>query len=314
MSMLRYFKRAPILPKAFWQGMLSLALLLANTGIAQAQSFDHCGFPLENPGTFSERDFTVQTPDGRIQGTLAVPEDESPQALALMLHGFGGARNENGRMFRRTAHTFAEYGIATLRIDFIGSGKSDGNWADTRFSTQARDAARAADALQGAFDGTLPVSVLGYSQGGLVALRTSASQDVFHRIAVWAPVLDPLATYGIIFGKETILNAAQTHREEGTNDVVAGRKLRSGYFAELTEADPIADADAATSPLMIVTGERDPLVKEGERLAKEIANRRSAQTVLLHVNAGHDFGALRNPPLLAHVVSCTAKFLLDGSS
>ncbi|MBM7067011.1 hypothetical protein [Actibacterium sp. 188UL27-1] len=44
----------------------------------------------------------------------------------------------------------------------------------------------------------------------------------------------------------------------------------------------------------------------------DVANRRIAKTELLHVNAGHDFGALREPAMLAHVVACTAKFLLDS--
>ena len=308
-----FFNASAAMKPILWSGLI-LATLLAATGSARAETFDHCGFTPNNPDTFSEREFTVQTPDGRIQGTLAVPDNGEPKALALMLHGFRGARNENGGMFRRTAHAFAGFGIASLRIDFIGSGKSDGEWADTRFSTQARDAMRAADALKDAFDGALPVSVLGYSQGGLVALRTSASKEVFNRVAIWAPALDPIATYSIIFGEETILNAARAHREEGTNDVVEGKRLRSGYFAELAEADPIGEASKVKSPLLIVTGERDPLVKQGDRLAKETASKRSGKTELLHVNGGHDFGALREPQLLAHVVACTAKFLIGKGS
>lgn len=297
----------------YWVSIMSVStlLLFLIPSALSAQSFDHCGLPPARSDAFLEREMTIDTPDGHIRGTLATPDATDPKALVLMLHGFRGARNENGGMFRRTAHAFAGHGIASLRIDFIGSGKSDGAWADTRFSTQARDALRAANALQDAFDDTLPLTVLGYSQGGLVALRASASQTTFDRLAVWAPALDPLATYGIIFGQETILNAARTHREEGTNDVVDGRRLRSGYFAELAETDPIADAAKVTSPLLIVTGERDPLVKNGERLAQDAAQARQAETELLHVNAGHDFGALREPPLLAHVVACTAKFLLD---
>ena len=291
---------------------LSAVLLLSVTGIAQAQQFDHCGLPPVSSEAFSEQEITIPTPDGRIQGTLTAPEVGDPKTLVLMLHGFGGARNENGGMFRRTAHAFASYGIATLRFDFIGSGKSDGKWADTRFSTQARDTVRAANALTDTFDASLPVSVLGYSQGGLIALRTAASHDLFERVVVWAPVLDPLATYGIIFGKGTILAAAQTHREHGTDDIVEGKRLRSGYFAELADADPISDAAMVKAPLMIVTGERDPLVKDGRRLAIAASNQRSGQTVLLHEDtAGHDFGALRKPLLLEHVVACTAKFLLD---
>lgn len=95
--------------------------------------------------------------------------------------------------------------------------------------------------------------------------------------------------------------------------IVEGTRLRPGFFVELAEADPIGDAAQTSSPLMIVTGERDPLLKEGDLLADEAARRRSAETVLLHLDAGHDFGALREPRLLAHVIGCTAQFMLRGS-
>lgn len=298
--------------KAFGWVLVGVAYAFVLSSAARAQSRDHCDMPPAHAEAFVEHDLTVQTPDGRIQGTLAVPEAREPRALVLMLHGFRGARNENGGMFRRTAHTFAGYGLASLRIDFIGSGKSGGAWADTRFSTQARDALRAAAVSRDMFNDTLPITVLGYSQGGLVALRAAATQEAFDRVAVWAPPLDPMATYGIIFGQETILDAARTHRYDGTNDVVEGQTLRTGFFAELAEADPIADAAQSTSPMLIVTAERDPLVKNGVQLAKDVASGRVAETDLLHVNSGHDFGALHEPQMLAHVVACTAKFLLGG--
>jgi len=260
---------------------------------------------------YDEQIISIETPDGRIEGTLAAPVDAAPKALTLMLHGYTGARNEIRGMFRRTAHAFAKRGIATLRIDFIGSGHSDGAWADTRFSTQARDAVRAAAAFQDNYDGNLPVSVLGYSQGGLVALRAAASDDPFDRIALWNPVMEPMATYGIIFGQETILEAAQRHLQDEADDLVGETRLRPGFFAEIVDADPTADAAHSTAQIFIVTGQRDPLVKNGAALAKRIADARSADTSILDLNAGHDLGALRDSPLLEQVIACTAGFLLS---
>lgn len=280
----------------------------------RSETLDTCGPVPSRPGAFNERILSIETPDGRIEGSLAAPADIVPKALTLMLHGYTGARNENGGMFRRAAHAFAERGIATLRIDFIGSGRSDGAWADTRFSTQARDAIHAVAAFQDEYDGKLPVSVLGYSQGGLVALRAAASDNPFDRMALWNPVMNPMATYGIVFGLETILEAAQRHRKEGVGDVVGKTRLRPGFFAEIVNADPIADAGRTTAQILIVTGKRDPLVKNGAALAKRIADARSGDTILLNLDAGHDLGALRDPPLLDHVIACTAGFLLGKAN
>ena len=294
------------------QAALFLTLLMVPlTARATSEPPLHMCGPVPIQSTeISETDFNVQTPSGQIGGTLAVPSEGQPQVLVLMLHGYTGARNENGRMFRRAAKAFAQHGIGTLRIDFIGSGRSDGEWADTRFSTQARDAARAVKALRGAFENARPVGVLGYSQGGLVAIKASANGAGFDFLTLWNPVMDPMATYGIIFGRAKIEEGAQLHAEANV-EIVPDTRLRPGFFAEIVDTQPIAEAAQSQSNTLIVTGQRDPLVKNGASLAAQIAEARTGQTTLLDFNGGHDLGALRAPDLFDRVVSCTAAYILD---
>ncbi|MEM7059557.1 MAG: alpha/beta fold hydrolase [Pseudomonadota bacterium] len=291
--------------------LMAMTLAMLTPEPTRANQIDACSPAPALHAPAEERPFSIETPDGVIEGTLAAP-DAAPKALAVMLHGYTGARNEQRGMFRRAAHAFAERGIATLRIDFIGSGRSDGAWADTTFSSQARDAVRAATALRDEYKDRLPVSVLGFSQGGLVALHAGATGDPFHRMALWNPVMNPMATYGIIFGEETILQAATIHAQGGPNDIVGKTRLRPGFFAEIASADPIADAARVKAPVLIITGQRDPLVKNGATLAARIAAGRSEETSLLDMNAGHDLGAIREPDVLQNVITCTAGFLLKG--
>ena len=81
-----------------------------------------------------------------IVGTVAMPDGEGPFPIVLLFHGFTGTRDElpvtgtEERMFGRTARWLAERGYASLRIDFLGSGESDGAWEDTTFSGQIADA------------------------------------------------------------------------------------------------------------------------------------------------------------------------------
>jgi uncharacterized protein len=291
-------------------------LLLMIVAPARGAALDACRSVPPKHAPAEERVVTIDTPDGRIAGILAAPAGKTPRALALLLHGYTGSRNEipvagGEGMFARTARAFAERSIATLRIDFLGSGQSDGDWADTRFSGQARDAIFAADWLRAEYGARdLLLGVLGYSQGGLVALRAAALAEPFDRLALWNPVMDPMATYGIIFGRETILDGAQRGTQHGSGDIVGGTRLRSGFFAEVLESDPIKDAARSTVPILVVTGRRDPLVANGAALAQRMAAARAAETVVVDLDAGHDLGALHAPQLLDQVIECTGGFLL----
>ncbi|MEO0819944.1 MAG: alpha/beta fold hydrolase [Pseudomonadota bacterium] len=264
----------------------------------------------------AERVVEIDTPGGRIAATLAVPARVAPRALALMFHGYTGSRNEipvagGEGMFARAARAFAERGIAVLRIDFIGSGKSDGAWADTRFSGQARDAILAAQWLKAEHAGQdLPLGVLGYSQGGLVALRAAARAAPFDRLALWNPVMDPMTTYGVIFGADAIRAAAALAGGDKADAVFAETGLKPGFFAELVEADPIADAAESAAPILVVTGRRDSLVPDGAALAGRIAEARAADTLIVDLDAHHDLGARKEPALLDRVIACSAGFLL----
>lgn len=297
-------------------------LLLLSAGAAEGAGLDACPPAPARHAAAPERTLRIETPDGRIAATLAGPEGVAPAALALMLHGYTGARDEfpahgGEGMFARAARAFAERGVASLRIDFIGSGESDGAWADTTFETQARDALRARDYLAATVgrEGA-PLGLLGFSQGGLVALK-AARAGGFDRVALWNPALAPRETYRAIFGDA--LDAGFAAAAEGApgdaggdagGEPVAGTRLRPGFFAGIAAADPAADAAALAAPLLAASGTRDTLAARGPARAEALAAARAAPTTVIAVEAGHDLGAVAEPALFDAVVACTAGFLL----
>ncbi|SEA13791.1 alpha/beta hydrolase family protein [Rubrimonas cliftonensis] len=289
-------------------------VFLLSTGAAAGAGLDACPPAPARHAAAAERTLRIETPDGRIAATFARPEGVEPAALALMLHGYTGARDEfpvqgGEGMFARAARAFAERGVASLRIDFIGSGESDGAWADTTFETQARDALRARDFLAATVgrEGA-PLGVLGFSQGGLVALK-AAREGGFDRVALWNPVLAPRETYRAIFGDA--LDAGFAAAAEGPGGAqVAGTGLRPGFFAGVAAADPAADAVAIAAPLLAVSGARDMLAAQGPARAEALAAARAAPTTAVAVAGGHDLGAVGEPALLDAVIACTAGFLL----
>src|SRR6187200_1900101 len=83
---------------------------------------------------------TAVTLENGIAGTLDLPDGVAKAPVVLMLHGFGSSKDEVGGMYKREAEALAAKGIASLRIDFQGFGKSDGDTGSTTVGGQLADA------------------------------------------------------------------------------------------------------------------------------------------------------------------------------
>ena len=105
---------------------------------------------------------------GGIAATLNIPASPTPVPAVLMLHGFGSSRDEVGHLYTRAAEALAARGIASLRIDFRGFGKSDGDTGATTINAQLDDA-RAGLAYLSKVKGidSSRVGILGFSLGGI---------------------------------------------------------------------------------------------------------------------------------------------------
>jgi uncharacterized protein len=67
----------------------------------------------------------LRTLDGlHLVGTLVVPDEATNKGI-VFVHG-GGVTREEGGFFTRLALGLAEAGVASLRYDLRGHGKSDG--------------------------------------------------------------------------------------------------------------------------------------------------------------------------------------------
>ena len=69
-----------------------------------------------------------------------------PRAYALFAHCFSCSKNNLAAT--RVSKALAEHGIAVLRFDFTGLGASEGDFANTNFSSNVEDLIRAAEFLQ----------------------------------------------------------------------------------------------------------------------------------------------------------------------
>jgi len=96
--------------------------------------------------------------------------DGPPRAYALWAHCFSCTKDVFAAS--RVARSLTENGIAVLRFDFTGLGASEGDFANTNFSSNVGDLVAAADWMRDNLDA--PAMLLGHSLGGAAVLVAAA--------------------------------------------------------------------------------------------------------------------------------------------
>jgi putative redox protein len=108
-----------------------------------------------------------------------------PTAYALFAHCFTCGKDILSA--KRIAERLTIHGIAVLRFDFTGLGSSEGEFANTHFSSNVDDLVAAADHLRKEY--SAPAILIGHSLGGCAVLAAS------HRIAEARAVVTIAAPY-----------------------------------------------------------------------------------------------------------------------
>jgi len=105
----------------------------------------------------------------RLAARLDSPDDRQPLAYALFAHCFTCSKNL--KAIANISRALARQGIAVLRFDFTGLGESEGEFANTNFSSNVADLIAAADFLSTEFEA--PRILVGHSLGGSAVLQAA---------------------------------------------------------------------------------------------------------------------------------------------
>ncbi len=294
-------KRAPfrallfafLLSLGIFQAPVAAQESLADAAAALADSAAQYGV--------SENDISFSNQGGTIIGTLAMPDGEGPFPAALLLHGFTGTRHElpvvetEDTMFSRAARWLGERGVASLRIDFRGSGESEGAWEDTTFSGQISDAIAALDyleTLEGVDGGSL--SIIGLSQGGLVGAATAGRDGRVSNLVLWSAVSNPVMSYGILLGYDTLLTGTAAGDEPLTIVLPWGAEtaLKGPFFEDIFLVDPVAEIANYGGPLLAITGSRDTTVTPQPHAGQVFLDYHEGPEALVVLDGDHIFDVL----------------------
>ena len=121
-----------------------------------------------------------------LSGRLDLPVG-LPKAYALWAHCFSCTKDIFAAS--RVSNGLTERGIAVLRFDFTGLGESDGDFANTNFSSNVDDLVAAADFMRETFEA--PKLLVGHSLGGAAVLAAASRIPESEAVCTIAAPADP---------------------------------------------------------------------------------------------------------------------------
>lgn len=147
----------------------------------------------ENNGTDPFSGKQTAAGSARLNGTLTLPQNfRKGMPVVLMVTGSGQQNRDEELMghkpFLVIADCLARHGVATLRYDDRGVGKSTGDYSKATTYDNMLDALAGIDFLRGTKEFG-PVGILGHSEGGCIAAMLAARGKADFIVSLAGPVL-----------------------------------------------------------------------------------------------------------------------------
>lgn len=176
-----------------------------------------------------------------------------PRAYALFAHCFSCSKDIKAA--REIARALRSQGFAVLRFDFTGLGASEGDFANTNFSSNVDDLVRAADYLRDEFEA--PSIIIGHSLGGAAAIVAAGRIEEVKGVAViGAPAEADHVALQIGEQREEI-------EQKGLATVkLAGRPftIKKQFLDDLADQNVLDCASRLKKPLLIMHAPLDETV------------------------------------------------------
>ncbi|QOZ46763.1 osmotically inducible protein C [Bradyrhizobium sp. CCBAU 53340] len=188
----------------------------------------------------------------QLAAALELPDGE-PAAYALFAHCFTCGKDTLAA--KRISVALAARGIAVLRFDFTGLGSSEGDFANSTFSSNVADLVRAADHLRATRKA--PSLLIGHSLGGAAILAAAGKIPEATAVATIAAPSDPAHVTGLF--KEHIENI----RTQGEVEVLlAGRpfRIKREFLDDIAEHELMKDITGLHKALLIMQSPMDDTV------------------------------------------------------
>jgi uncharacterized OsmC-like protein/fermentation-respiration switch protein FrsA (DUF1100 family) len=241
----------------------------------------------------------------QLAAALELPEGE-PLAFALFAHCFTCGKDVLAA--KRIAVALAAKGIAVLRFDFTGLGSSEGDFANSTFSSNVADLVRAADHLRETRKA--PAILIGHSLGGAAVLAAAAQIPEAKAVVTIAAPSDPAHVTGLFADRIDDI------RKHGKVEVsLAGRpfQIKREFLDDIAEHNLIAHVTTLHKALLIMQSPTDDTVGIDNATRIFVAAKHPKSFVSL-AGADHLLSDKRDSMYVADVIAAWAERYLDSAA
>lgn len=256
--------------------------------------------------TYTEYPTSINNGDYKIPAIVCLPKGNGPFPAVVMLHGTGSDKNEAGGGYKLVAPELAKAGIASIRIDFVGNGESKEDYINYNYTTAVSDANAAAKYMADldAVDETR-IGIMGWSQGGTIAMLAAGENRSFQSVLTWAgaPDLSSIAT------KENYEAAKKDGFYNMTFDWRSPLKLGLKWFDEVYATDVLKVLSYSDAPVLAINGSNDTVVDPSNAAKIAAASKNKNSNSLLIDGADHTFNVFTgNMKAFNELISATVNW------
>jgi pimeloyl-ACP methyl ester carboxylesterase len=133
-------------------------------------------------------DITIKRDGLKLHGLLEGTDKIENETIVILMHGFKADLGYNDSyILYNLSHYLNERGLPTIRFDFDGCGKSDGEFKDMTVFSEILDGIKILDYVRNTVKAK-HIYLVGHSQGGVVAsMLAGYYRDVVEKLALLAP-------------------------------------------------------------------------------------------------------------------------------
>jgi fermentation-respiration switch protein FrsA (DUF1100 family) len=216
----------------------------------------------KHPFPYRSEEVTVTSGDVRLAGTFTSPSSGGPFPAVLLVTGSGPQDRDETLFGHKPFLVLSDYltraGIAVLRLDDRGTGKSTGSFKEAGLKEFTSDAVNAVEWLKARKEvNGAKIGIVGHSEGGIVGpLAATATRDVAFVVMMAGP--------GVPFEQLLREQSAAIMRSAGASDaaIEQSASVQARIFAVLREEPDEAKARQRLQQLVQDLNSKSPQIGE----------------------------------------------------